>query len=106
MQATHGYTAGIVDWTVAELQEADRRTRKLLTMYGTFKALRGDFTSASAYFARCVEVAPDNPAAHFNLAQAMERLGRLDMAEKHYRRALTLDPALQNAMCARRARAF
>jgi len=35
------YTAGIVDWTVAELQEADRRTRKLLTMYGAFN-LNGD----------------------------------------------------------------
>jgi hypothetical protein len=35
------YTAGIVDWTVAELQEADRKTRKLLTMHGAFN-LNGD----------------------------------------------------------------
>ena len=30
------YTAGILEWTVAELQEADRKTRKLLTMNGAF----------------------------------------------------------------------
>jgi hypothetical protein len=35
------YTAGIVDWTVADLQEADRKTRKLLTMHGAFN-LNGD----------------------------------------------------------------
>jgi hypothetical protein len=35
------YTAGVIDWTVAELQEADRKTRKLLTMHGAFN-LNGD----------------------------------------------------------------
>ena len=28
------YGAGIIDWTKAELQQMDRKTRKLLTMYG------------------------------------------------------------------------
>ena len=35
------YTAGIVDWTIAELQEIDRRTRKLLTIYRAFN-MNGD----------------------------------------------------------------
>ena len=30
------YTAGIIEWTVAELQDADRKTRKRLTMHGAF----------------------------------------------------------------------
>ena len=28
------YGAGIINWTKAELQQMDRKTRKLLTMYG------------------------------------------------------------------------
>lgn len=35
------YTAGVVDWTVAELREADRRTRKLLAIHRAFN-LNGD----------------------------------------------------------------
>ena len=30
------YSAGIIDWTVDELQQLDRRTRKLLSLYGAF----------------------------------------------------------------------
>ena len=30
------YSAGIVTWRVNELQDLDRKTRKLLTMYGMF----------------------------------------------------------------------
>lgn len=35
------YTAGVVEWTVNELREADRKTRKLLTMNNAFN-LNGD----------------------------------------------------------------
>ena len=35
------YTAGVVEWNVDELKELDRRTRKLLTVYGAF-ARKGD----------------------------------------------------------------
>ena len=27
------YTAGIVDWTIAELEDQDRKTRKLMTAH-------------------------------------------------------------------------
>ena len=29
------YTAGIVDWTIAELEDIDRKTRKLMTVHRT-----------------------------------------------------------------------
>jgi hypothetical protein len=35
------YTAGVVEWTVAELQEIDRKTRKLLTIHRAFN-MNGD----------------------------------------------------------------
>ena len=68
-----------------------------LTMCGTLEALRGNFAFAAMHFQRSVEVVPDNPAAHVNLAQALERLGRLDTARIHYRHVLKLDPTSQLA---------
>ena len=35
------YTAGILDWNVDEVQNLDRKTRKMLTIYGAF-AKKGD----------------------------------------------------------------
>jgi hypothetical protein len=35
------YTSGIVEWTLAELQEIDRKTRKLMTIYHAFN-MNGD----------------------------------------------------------------
>jgi Reverse transcriptase (RNA-dependent DNA polymerase) len=35
------YTAGVIRWTIAELQETDRKTRKLLTMHRAFN-MNGD----------------------------------------------------------------
>jgi hypothetical protein len=39
-----------------------------------------------------VSIAADDPNAHFALAEAARRLGKLDEAMKHYRSCLTLDP--------------
>ena len=39
--ATVRYSAAILDWTQAEISEMDRKTRKLLTIYG---ALSTDYT--------------------------------------------------------------
>jgi hypothetical protein len=35
------YTAGVVDWTIAELQETDRKTRKMMAIYRAFN-MNGD----------------------------------------------------------------
>jgi tetratricopeptide (TPR) repeat protein len=39
-----------------------------------------------------VSIAADDPNAHFALAEAARRLGKLDEAMKHYKACLTLDP--------------
>ena len=64
-----------------------------LTLCGTLHALRGDFPAAAQHFQWSVDATPEEATAHFNLAQALERLGRFDEAQVHYRRALALDPS-------------
>lgn len=44
------YTGGIVDWTVAELREIDKKTRRLLTLHGAF-SMHGDVDRL--YVPRC-----------------------------------------------------
>jgi len=46
---------------------------------------------------RNVSERPDDPKAHHDLATQLKELGRLDEAEDHYRRALSLDPGFQVA---------
>jgi pentatricopeptide repeat protein len=46
---------------------------------------------------RNVSERPDDPKAHHDVATQLKELGRLDEAEHHYRRALSLDPAFQLA---------
>jgi tetratricopeptide (TPR) repeat protein len=41
---------------------------------------------------RGLEEQPDNPQSHFNLAIALKDLGRLDEAEKHFRKCIALSP--------------
>ena len=46
---------------------------------------------------RNVSERPDDPKAHHDLATQLKELGRLDEAEHHYRRALSLDPRFRLA---------
>jgi tetratricopeptide (TPR) repeat protein len=46
---------------------------------------------------RAVEVHPERASAHFNLALAYSRSGRVTLAEASYRNALARDPALVEA---------
>ena len=68
-----------------------------LNLRGTLKAQRGDFVGAAQAFARAVGEAPGEPASIFNLAQALERLGRETEAQALYRRTLELEPAHPHA---------
>jgi tetratricopeptide (TPR) repeat protein len=63
-----------------------------LALCGTLAAMRGDFAAAAEQFQLAVTAAPDEPGAHFNLAQALHRLGRAPRARVHYRRVLELAP--------------
>ena len=57
---------------------------------GAFAA--GDFESARDFYQAAVDKNPNDPEAHNNLAQALERLGRVDEAVKHFERAIALVP--------------
>jgi Flp pilus assembly protein TadD len=68
-----------------------------LSLSGTLAALRGEFARAAEHFALAVRESPNDPAAHFNLAQAREREGRVNDAAAAYRRVLALAPAHPHA---------
>ena len=42
---------------------------------------------------KAVTLDPTSKEAHHGLATSLSRTGRLDLAEKHYRRAIEIDPA-------------
>jgi len=68
-----------------------------LCLAGTLRALAGDFAGAAGQFRLAVDESPEDPGTQFNLAQALERLGRAGEAREHYRRALELAPAHPHA---------
>ena len=68
-----------------------------LSLAGTLAALSGEFARAAEHFALAAREAPSDPAAHFNLAQALEREGRVNDAIAAYRRVLALSPAHPHA---------
>ncbi len=53
--------------------------------------------------ADAVKLDADDPEAHFLLAEAARKLGKLDEAEKNYREALRLDPIPKTRKAAERA---
>jgi Flp pilus assembly protein TadD len=57
---------------------------------GAFAA--GDYASARDFYQAAVEKNPNDAEAHNNLAQALERLGRVDDAVTHFERAASLVP--------------
>ena len=54
----------------------------------------GALTEAETSLRQALELGPDSPAAHTNLALILEQTGRPDEAETHYRRSLAADPRL------------
>jgi tetratricopeptide (TPR) repeat protein len=57
---------------------------------GDIYARQDQMDQATAAFENAVAVAPQNPQPHLAAAKAWEKLGRLDLAEKHLRQALEL----------------
>ncbi|MEO8739992.1 MAG: glycosyltransferase [Casimicrobiaceae bacterium] len=66
---------------------------RALSLGGTIAALRGKFDDAARHFRVAVDEIPEDPAAHFNLAQALQRLGRAADARAHYWQVVSLDPS-------------
>lgn len=77
---------------VGDLLAAYRYHVGALNLAGTLAALSGEFARAAEHFALAARESPDDPAAHFNLAQALEREGRASDAAAAYRRVLALAP--------------
>jgi Tfp pilus assembly protein PilF len=50
-----------------------------------------------------VSLADDDADAHLALAEAARRLGKLDEAEQHYKKCLTLDPVPKTKRAAEKA---
>jgi hypothetical protein len=71
--------------TPAEREEEDVRV-------AAFYQNDGDFRGAYARGVDAVGIDDSDPEAHLALAEAARRLGKLDEAEKNYRRCLELDP--------------
>ena len=60
---------------------------------GVAKAGLGEYEQASTWFRRSIEANPNFPHAHFFLASALARLGRLDEAHSAVKAGLALNPA-------------
>jgi Flp pilus assembly protein TadD len=63
----------------------------------------GDFRGAYERATDAVSLAADDADAHLALAEAARRLGKLDEAETHYKKCLTLDPVPKTKKAAERA---
>ena len=68
---------------------------ELLHNWGTVLARAGRLEEACERLGRALELGPDSAATHFNLADALEGLGRIDEAVAHFERAQALDPGLR-----------
>ncbi len=68
--------------------EREEEDLSVASFYMNDKNYRGAYLRATD----AVEVAGDDPQAHFALAEAARRLGKLDEAMVHYKKCLTLDP--------------
>ena len=63
----------------------------------------GNFRGAYMRALDAVEVAADDPDAHLALAEAARKLGKLDEAERNYRKCLELDPVPKTRKAAQKA---
>ena len=75
----------------APRQTPDEREVEDLRVAGFYQN-DGNYKGAYDRAVDAVSLAGDDAQAHLALADAARRLGKLDEAEQHYRKCLTLDP--------------
>ncbi len=90
-----------------KVEEADRLSQLFFKQYpddpgvlhvaGLVAVTRGRFEPASELFNRALAGRPGSPAYHHNYATTLAALGQLDEAERHYRKAIALDPSYAEA---------
>jgi Tfp pilus assembly protein PilF len=93
------------DGTQAELRfraalALDQEHADAWSKLGQVLRAAGRIAESLEAFARVVELVPDDPFAHFNLAVARRRAGDRDGARHAFERALALEPALEPARAA------
>jgi len=77
---------------LAPAAKADLTDSGALALLGASYSFLGRHAAAIAAFERALELKPDSPQAHYNLAVAFEQAGRRDDAVVNYRKAAQLDP--------------
>jgi hypothetical protein len=87
--------------TVKEQSASDREAEDL-TVAGFYQN-DGNYKGAYLRAKDAVSLADDDADAHLALADAARRLGKLDEAEAHYKKALTLDPVPKTKKAAEKA---
>ena len=75
-----------------ELLRASPRNADLLRLLGTAECQLGDLEAGARLLGEALEIAPDQPAAHYNRGNALKGLGRLEAAIASYDRAIALRP--------------
>jgi Tfp pilus assembly protein PilF len=83
-------------------QTADEREAEDLKVAAFYQS-DGDFRGAYERATDAVSLAADDADAQLALAEAARRLGKLDEAETHYRKCLTLDPVPKTRKAAEKA---
>jgi Flp pilus assembly protein TadD len=83
-------------------QTPDERETEDLKI-ASFYQSDGNFKGAYERASDAVSIAADDADAQLALAEAARRLGKLDEAETHYKKCLTLDPVPKTKRTAERA---
>lgn len=76
----------------------EKEKAKALENMGTSLVLQGQYRAALEPFLKALEIDPENPEIHNNLALVYQELEKYDLSLKHFQRALHLDPKFLEAM--------
>jgi tetratricopeptide (TPR) repeat protein len=71
---------------------SDPGYREALNSLGNVYAEAGNHAAAISYYGKTIELYPNFPEGHYNLARSLGALGRFDEALEMYRRSLALTP--------------
>src|SRR5262249_28615903 len=86
----------------SNLPEKEQAAKKAIEV-GDFYYAQKNYRAAESRFREALEYTPANAPAHFKLAQALEKLGKIDEARANYETYLKADPSGEFAPAARKA---
>jgi Predicted O-linked N-acetylglucosamine transferase, SPINDLY family len=86
-----------------QLLASDPRHVHALHFYGVLRAQGGDMAGSADLIGRALKINPDDPLAHFHLAEAFRALEKHSEAEIHFARAAALKPDFAEAFAGKAA---